>query len=600
MNSLERRGVVWSGRSVCEIRGRPLLGVGGGLVAHLEVGGLDVARGTDAELDGDVHGRPERAAVGDGDVRGVVEELALNLLVDGGALVDGDIRLLLEVVVEARRPLARAEARGVGAVVHHERDAAGVHVGVEGVDSLDDGLVANLGEGVALLAEGVNLRHHAGAVDARGEGVEGDVLLDALRADLLANLPHRGRANLPHRELVESLHRHDDAANLVRALHLLVALVEDVLRRHVRCAVRPHELVLVLHSLVHRLDALRGDDLRDRPGDALHRVLKRVLRGHALLGVPAVERFDDAMHPAEQDAALAENIRAVLHLERRRERERRPDRDGPAQGDVRRVPRRVLVDGERRVDARAANLLALLVETTHGRAHALRRDEDDVDVLAEGFAVGGHDAEKEAVGEAEGGAGLHGGEDARVHLSLRGIGDEEHDEVGLGDDVEGLAEGAVLLGEAARAGLVVGLGGRPETDADLGVHAGLLEGVAKVLRLRGRLGAPADDADGVDALERLGKLLEEVAATADDVLALTGDIDELLLEHLGVDVELGGGRLRGRGGDDAARELEGFPGVGFSGRDGLARGERGGARGRGGGRGGHRGGRGGHYLRKRA
>ena len=149
-----------------------------------------------------------------------------------------------------------------------------------------------------------------------------------------------------------------------------------------------------------------------------------------------------------------------------------------------------------------------------------------------------------------------------VQLRLRGVGDEEHDEVGLGDDVERLAEGAVLLGEAARAGLVVGLGGRAEADADLGVHADLGEGVLEVLRLRGRLGAPADDADGVDALERLGELLEEVAATADDVLTLAGDIDELLLEKLGVDVELGGG---GRGDD-----RRGAAGSGFVGFGGLA------------------------------
>ena len=175
------------------------------------------------------------------------------------------------------------------------------------------------------------------------------------------------------------------------------------------------------------------------------------------------------------------------------------------------------------------------------------------------------------MGEAEGGAGLHGGEDARVHLRLRGVGDEEHDEVGLGDDVEGLAEGAVLLGEAAGAGLVVGLGGRPETDADLGVHAGLLEGVAEVLRLSGRLGAPADDADGVDALERLGELLEEVAATADDVLALASDIDELLLEHLGVDVELGGGGLRADGNGAAGAGFVGFAGGGLAGSRKLGR-----------------------------
>jgi len=46
-----------------------------------------------------------------------------------------------------------------------------------------------------------------------------------------------------------------------------------------------------------------------------------------------------------------------------------------------------------------------------------------------------------------------------------------------------------------------------------------------------------------------------VAATADDVLTLAGDIDELLLEKLGVDVELGGG---GRGDDRRGAAGSGF------------------------------------------
>ena len=94
------------GRSGCGDALVSLLGVGGGLVAHLERVSRDIARGPDAELDGDVHGRPERAAVGDGDVRRVVEELLLNLFINLRALVHRDVRLLLEVVVEARGPLA--------------------------------------------------------------------------------------------------------------------------------------------------------------------------------------------------------------------------------------------------------------------------------------------------------------------------------------------------------------------------------------------------------------------------------------------------------------------------------------------------------------
>ena len=60
------------------------------------------------------------------------------------AAVDRCERLLRQVVVESGRPLPRPHARGVRAVVHHERDAAGVHVRVEAVHRLDDRLVADL------------------------------------------------------------------------------------------------------------------------------------------------------------------------------------------------------------------------------------------------------------------------------------------------------------------------------------------------------------------------------------------------------------------------------------------------------------------------
>ena len=210
------------------------------------------------------------------------------------------------------------------------------------------------------------------------------------------------------------------------------------------------------------------------------------------------------MHAAEQDAALAEDIGAVLHLQRGGKRERRADGDGPAERDVGGVPGGILVHGEGRVDARAANLLALLVEPADGGAHALGRDEHDVDILAEGLAVRLHDAEQKAVRQAKRRAGLHGGEDAGVHLACAASEMSSITRSDLAMIVEGLAERAVLLGEAARARLLVGLRGGAEADAHLGVHARLLQRVAEVLALRGRLGAPPDDADGVDALERPG------------------------------------------------------------------------------------------------
>ena len=60
------------------------------------------------------------------------------------AVVHGDVGLLVQNVVEARSPLSGSQPGGKGAVVHHEGDAPGVHVGVEGVHGLDDALVADL------------------------------------------------------------------------------------------------------------------------------------------------------------------------------------------------------------------------------------------------------------------------------------------------------------------------------------------------------------------------------------------------------------------------------------------------------------------------
>ncbi len=122
------------------------------------------------------------------------------------------------------------------------------------------------------------------------------------------------------------------------------------------------------------------------------------------------------------------------------------------------------------------------------------------------------------------------------HLS--GVGDEQHNEVRLGDDVQHLAEGAIGLAEASGLGLSDGGGVQAKANRDLDVHAGSGDRVLQVLRLRGSLGAPADDADRLDVLEGLLQLGELVAASADDELLMAGKLDVLLLEHLGVEVQV--------------------------------------------------------------
>mmetsp|Transcript_25254 Transcript_25254/g.63637 ORF Transcript_25254/g.63637 Transcript_25254/m.63637 type:complete len:468 (+) Transcript_25254:613-2016(+) len=397
---------------------------------------------------------------------------------------------------------------------------------------------------------------------------------------LLAGLPHGRHVDLAHGEAVKAAAGVDDALDLVAARDVLVALVADVQRGLERRGVRLAEdgLVLVVELLVHGGDALARDDAGDGAGDALHRVAEGVLGAHALLGVAAEEGLHHGVHAAQDAAALAVDVGLVLRLQGGGEGERSADGDGPSDGNVGGAAVKVLVDGEGGVDAGAVDLLALHVQVAHGGAHALGRDQHHVDVGAELSALVLHHAEQEAVRQAQGGAGLHGGQDARVQLGLGSVGDEQNDHVAVGDDVKDLAQGALLLGEVAL--LRLGRAGRAgaQANADLNVHARLRERLAHVLRLRGRLGAPADDADLLDAGERLRQRGELVAAAADDVLLGVGKLGQLLLKHLGVEVDLDGGEggeARGTAGGAAqagARRQQGGGGAAWPQADAAGRG----------------------------
>lgn len=227
---------------------------------------------------GDVHGWAHGGAGGQRPVHGVALELGDDLRVRLHTVVNGHIGLLVEDVVEPRGPLAGAQAGGVGAVVHHEGHAAGVHVGVQRVNGLDDGLVADLGVGVALLCQGLHGGHHDGDVDARGEGVDGDVLA-ALGAHLLAHLPHVGLVDLAHGPPVEALDGIDDGLDLIAAGHVLVDLVADVHGGADGGGIGLLEdlLALSVEGLVDAQHAVAGDDLGDGAGDGLNRLLESLL-----------------------------------------------------------------------------------------------------------------------------------------------------------------------------------------------------------------------------------------------------------------------------------------------------------------------------------
>src|SRR5712692_2956432 len=234
------------------------------------------------------------------------------------------------------------------------------------------------------------------------------------------------------------------------------------------------------------------------------------------------------MHRAEQDRSFAEQVRNHLRLQRRPERIGRAERDRPAERDVGGATVEVLLHREARVDAGAVDLAALLVQPAYGRTHALRADRDHVDVGRELLARRLEEAEQEAVRQAERRARLQRVEDLPVQLRLRGIGDEKDGEVVAANDVQHLAQRVVLLAEARRARVRERLRALAQSDDDLDARA--LERFAQVLRLRGALRAPADNADLLDARERLRQQAEQMAPAAKEALLHTVELDRFDVE----------------------------------------------------------------------
>ena len=386
---------------------------------------------------------------------------------------------------------------------------------------------------MVVVEQAVDLRHHGRAVDAGRERVHGDLRFLAARAHLLADLPRLRAVDLAHRALLEAAAGEHHAADLVARRHLVVDLVDHLARGGVGRRVRLLERRLAggVEPFVHGEDALLGDRLRDRPRDRLARVQERVFTAHAFRDVAAVERLDHAVHRAEQDAALAEDVRLVLALERRLERVRRAERHRPAERDVRRAPVDVLLHREARVDAGAVHLFALYVQAPHARPHALRAHGDDVDVARELRAHVLEVTEQEAVRETERDARAQVLEHLAEELRLSGVRDQEQHEVRLAHHLEHLPERAVRLGEAR---LLGGLRrARARAQADLHLDAGALERVTQVLSLRRALRAPADDADLLDARERLREQGEQVAAAAHDLLRVRAELELVDGEDLG-------------------------------------------------------------------
>ena len=74
-----------------------------------------------------------------------------------------------------------------------------MHIRKEGVDRLDDRFVGDLRIGMAAVLEQVDLRHHAGHVDAGRLGIDRRVVALAVGPHLFADHPHVGAVDLAHR-----------------------------------------------------------------------------------------------------------------------------------------------------------------------------------------------------------------------------------------------------------------------------------------------------------------------------------------------------------------------------------------------------------------
>ncbi len=350
---------------------------------------------------------------------------------------------------------------------------------------------------------------------------------------LFAHLPHAGAVDLAHGEAFETLAGHDDASDLIAAGHLIIDLQQHLKGRGVAQGINPLENfpALGIEFFIHRQDAVMGDGLADGAGDALHRVAEGLFLRHFVHGdEAAVEEFHDAVHRAEQDAAFAEDIAAVLMVKGGLEDKGSAHGHGPAQGKIGGLAVDVLLHRETAVDARAVDGLALLIEPAHRRTHALGADADDVDVLGEGLADAFEITQQKAMGQAQGGAVLHVGKYLLKVLRLGRVGDQQHDQIGFPDHLIHLAQGAVFPGETGGRGCLHGGAALAQADFDLDV--GACQRVAEVLGLGRTLGAPADDADLSDAVQGLGQQREKVAAALDNGLFGIGQFDGLRLEDI--------------------------------------------------------------------
>src|SRR5215217_2882893 len=234
----------------------------------------------------------------------------------------------------------------------------------------------------------------------------------------------------------------------------------------------------LVHEVDDQLELVEALEVRD---------LGLVARGHERVE-PAL---DERRRPAAENDLLAEQVGLGLLLEGRPDHAgaRHADAGRVREGALARLARRILVHGDecRRTDA-------LLVRSAHEVARALRRDHRDVDV---GRWRDRPEVDVEPVGEHQHVAGPQVRRDVLdVDPRLRGVGEQDHDDVGLGRRL-GRRQGAKTHG------LGLGPALRPFAQADAHVEAGVLQ----VLRVRVTLTAEPEDRDPLPLERRTIRVL---------------------------------------------------------------------------------------------
>ncbi len=279
------------------------------------------------------------------------------------------------------------------------------------------------------------------------------------------------------------MRRANHAADLVAAGHLVVDLGQDVGGGAVTGAIGLLEALaaVLVEPFVDAEQAPRRNLLADGAGDALGRIEKGVVLQTSLRAKPAVETLTYPVNGAQQNAALAEDVGFVFELERRLEGAGRAEGDSPGQGIIGGLPVDVLMNGEAAIDPGAVDVAALLVKPPHRRPHPLRAHPDDVDVVAEAFAGAIDVGHQKTMRQPESGARSDRRHDPIIILRLCSVGDQQQDEVGVGDDVVHLAARPVGLGKARLFDIRNRIRTGPQPNLDADAAAG--ERFSEILRL---------------------------------------------------------------------------------------------------------------------